>query len=301
MRFFYGWFTERLDEGYVLVRNPMNPRQVSRVPLNPEVVDCIVFWTKDPRPAMDKLGRLEPYPYYIQFTINPYGNDIERNLPPKNELLDTFKRLADGLGPDRVVWRYSPVLYTEKYTEEYHIGAFSKYAGILDGSTKQCKLSFLDMYSKIKKRMADMGIDNGCGEKNTALAQKLADIGRRHGIEVSACGNIDNAEAGIPLAKCIDDRLISKITGYSYGLKKDTGQRSGCYCVSSFDIGAYDTCANGCQYCYANFSESSVRKNLADCDPHSPMLCGSVRPQDRVTERRVSSDRIAQLSLFPPE
>lgn len=300
MRYFFDWFLERLKEGFVLVRNPMTARQVSRVPLNPDVVDCIVFWTKNPAPALDRLDEMEPYPYYVQYTVNPYGGDIECNLPPKPELLDTFRRLSDRLGPDRVVWRYSPVLYSAQYTEERHKEAFAEFAGKLQGYTKQCKLSFLDLYSKIRKRMYDMDIHGGIADQNSQLARELAGIGKTHGIEVSACGSIDFAAAGIPPAKCIDDQLISKITGYAYDLKKDTGQRDDCYCVQSVDIGAYDTCAGGCQYCYANFSADTVRRALRGYSPHSPLLCGTLQPGDKVTGRAAVSNRMMQMSMFGP-
>jgi len=246
LRYFFDWFLARLEEGFVWVRNPMNHGQVSRVPLNPSVVDCIVFWTKNPQPALSRLDELEPYPYYIQYTVNPYGNELECNLPPKPALLDTFLRLSDRLGPDRVVWRYSPVLYSERYTAQYHRDAFTRFAQRLRGHTRQCKLSFLDMYSKIRKRMRNLGIHGGTAPENAALARELADIGRKHGIEVSACGKLDRALAGIPPATCIDGKLISDITGYTYDLKKDPGQREDCYCAASVDIGAYDTCGNGC-------------------------------------------------------
>ena len=297
-RFFYEWFLNRLREGYVLVRNPINPQQVSRIRLDPEVLDAIIFWTKDPAPMLGKLNGLEPYPYYIQFTLNPYGSDVEHSLPPKKELLQTFRQLSEELGPERVVWRYSPVLYTQKYTAGYHLRAFGRLAEKLDGQTRQCKLSFLDLYPKIKKRMREMGVENGNMRQNIELAKQFAAIGKEHGIEVSACGNLDIQAAGIPPAKCIDDRLISKLTGYSYRFKKDPGQRADCYCAASIDIGAYDTCGNGCQYCYANFSQDSVRRSMRSFDVRSPMLCDSVQPGDKVSTRKVVSNKILQRSLF---
>ena len=297
-RFYFDWFLNRLNDGYALVRNPMNFSQVSRVPLDPEVVDCIVFWTKNPAPMLGKLDGLKGYPYYVQFTLNPYGNEMECALPPKEELFDTFKRLSERIGPERTVWRYSPVLLSEAYTPETHLAFFERAARTLNGYAKQCKLSFLDMYAKIRKRMHAMGVSEAAGEVNVHLAQKFAALGAENGIEVSACGNLDLAAAGIPPAKCIDDALISKITGFRYSLKKDPGQRADCYCVKSVDVGAYDTCANGCQYCYANASESTVRRSMAEYDPRSPMLCGTLLPGDKVTERRVKSDREGQTTLF---
>lgn len=300
-RFYFDWLLNRLGEGFALVRNPMNFHQVSRVPLSPEVVDCIVFWTKNPEPMLEKLDCLKNYSYYVQFTINPYGPEMECTLPLKERLVKTFQRLADQTSARQAVWRYSPVLLSESYPPEAHLEFFTKTAEALRGYTKQCKLSFLDFYPKIKKRMAVHGVSAVPEKEKILLARQLAEIGRKNGIEVSACGNLDLAAAGIPQAKCIDDALISKITGFQYRLKKDPGQRGDCYCVKSMDIGAYDTCGNGCLYCYANVSDDTVKKNMTGYDPHTPMLCGTLLPGDKVTERAAKPGRIRQVSLFDKE
>lgn len=297
-RFYFDWFLSRLADGFVLVRNPMNFHQVSRVPLSPETVDCIVFWTKDPAPMLAQLYRLEPYPYYIQFTVNPYGGETERALPPKKTLLDTFRRLAERIGPERMVWRYSPILISADYTAERHLEFFGETAQVLRGYTKQCKMSLLDLYPKIRKRMAACGVTAAGQSGGEALALRLAEEGRRNGIEVSACGSPSLAAAGLPQAKCVDGALITRITGLRYNLKKDAGQRASCACVKSVDIGAYDTCGNGCRYCYANVSDEAVRRNRAAYDPRAPLLCSRLLPEDKVTEREAKSDRAGQLSLF---
>ena len=113
--FYSKWFVNRIREGFFLVRNPMNFYQVSRVPLTPDVVDCIVFWTKNPIPMLDKLDELKEYQYYFQFTLTGYGHDIEAGLPDKKEaLIPAFQRLSDMIGPERVIWRYDPIVVTGK-------------------------------------------------------------------------------------------------------------------------------------------------------------------------------------------
>lgn len=124
--FYSDWFFKRLEEGYLYVRNPMNPGQVSKILLNQDTVDCFVFWTKDPGPMMERLSVLDRlgYPYYFQFTLTPYGADVELGLPHKNELVKTFRELSARLGPERVIWRYDPVLLSPSYTREYHSSGF---------------------------------------------------------------------------------------------------------------------------------------------------------------------------------
>ena len=113
------WFFNRLKEGYVLVRNPMNAHQISKIPLNPDVVDGIVFWTKNPAPMLDKLNHLKDFKYYFQFTLNAYGKEIATNLPSFGQRIDTFKRLSDLIGKERVIWRYDPILTNETYNTDF--------------------------------------------------------------------------------------------------------------------------------------------------------------------------------------
>ena len=108
--FYAPWFFNRLQEGYLLVPNPFDPRTLSRISLGRDVVDCIVFWTKNPAPMLPRLGELSGYNYYFQYTLNPYGADLEKHLPPLERRIETFKRLSDQVGRDRVVSRYDPIL-----------------------------------------------------------------------------------------------------------------------------------------------------------------------------------------------
>ena len=140
------WFYNRIKEGYVCVRNPMNVHQISRIPLSPDVIDGIVFWTKNPRPMMDRLDLLRDYMYYFQFTINSYGQDIEANIPSKNDIIiPTFRELSDMIGCERVIWRYDPILLTKKYSIDYHIRYFEEIAKRLSGYTEKCIISLVDL------------------------------------------------------------------------------------------------------------------------------------------------------------
>ena len=161
------WFMQRIKEGYVLARNPMNAHQVSRISLNPEVVDGIVFWTKNPLPMLDKLPLLKDYMYYFQFTLNGYEQDVEAGVPPKDKfIVPGFQRLSDMLGPERVIWRYDPILLNNKYTFNYHVQRFAELAKQLAPYTKQCTISFLDMYAKTERNMQGLAVQPWSLEKN---------------------------------------------------------------------------------------------------------------------------------------
>jgi hypothetical protein len=297
---FYGqWFVNRLKDGFVLVRNPMNPRQVSRIPLEKELIDCIVFWTKNPRNLMNLLDQLEEYRYYFLFTITAYGGELERYLPPKDDVIDTFVELSRRIGKERVVWRYDPILLTGTIDEEYHRQAFHYIAQRLENRTERCIISFLDMYKKCERNLKGFDIKEPNSEETNRLAAQLSAAAKEYGIEMTTCAEeMDLSEAGISHGKCIDDRLIQRITGYPLVLKEDRYQRKTCRCVESIDIGAYNTCPHICLYCYANSDAPSVRRNRMLHNPDSPLLLGEPSPDDSITHRTVRSHKKLQKGLF---
>ena len=299
--YYSDWFYKRIQEGFVLVRNPMNFRQISRISLSTDVVDGIVFWTKNPIPMLEGLDVIENYMYYFQFSITPYGKDIEPNLPSKTEIiLPAFKKLSNLIGSDRIVWRYDPILINEKYTMSYHIRAFDKIAGELQRYTKKVTISFVDTdYQGVKSNINELALHYFSHEAQIELASQLAEIARSHDLAIDTCAEkIDLQKYGISHARCIDDRLLSELLGESLSVDKDKNQRLECGCISSIDIGMYNTCLNGCRYCYANYSRKSVNGNYEKHNPSSPLVSGEVGEGDKINDRSVKSCRSAQLQVF---
>lgn len=294
------WFLNRIKEGFLYVRNPMNPHQVSRVELSPEVVDCIVFWTKNPLPMLDKLEALKNYTYYFQFTLTAYGKDVEPNVPHKRDvMLPAFQRLSEQIGKERVIWRYDPIFFSGKYNEAYHLKAFAQMAEALQGYTDTCVISFLDNYVKIGKNLQLLGVQQLSEPEIKAFAGKLSAIAKQYGIQMLSCAEqYDLEECGIAHGHCIDKQLIERLLGCKLQADKDKNQRPVCDCVESVELGTYNTCLNGCKYCYANYSAESVQRNAKTYDVHSPLLCGTVHVEDKVTQRKVRSLKACeQLSL----
>ncbi len=294
------WFFNRIKEGFAYVRNPMNAHQVSRIDLSPDVVDCIVFWTKNPEPMFGRLDELTSYNYYFQFTLTGYGKDIECNVPHKKEkMIPVFQKLSGKIGMNRVIWRYDPVIFTEKYTLDYHLKAFEQIATALKGYTEKCVISFVDVYAKNRKNMKRLDSYELEKKELMAFAKEIADMAKNNGMTVGSCAeSIDLDECGIQHNCCIDKTLIEDMIGCRLKAEKDKNQRMECGCVASVDIGTYNTCKNGCIYCYANYSEESVTKNCGKYDPESPILCGVIDENDKITERKVKSLRERQLSIF---
>lgn len=274
--FFGEWLLNRMRAGEVCVRNPMNHSQVSRIPLDPRKVECVVFWTKDPRNFIRYLREIDAlgYKYYFLFTINAYDRTIERGLRDKGEIIDTFVELADTIGAEKVVWRYDPIAISPVYAPEYHVKWFERAASRLRGHTERCVISFVDRYGAVKKSMDERGLREPSVEEMEFVAEKFAEICAACGIEArSCCEKIDLEKYGIKRNKCVDDQLIARITGKKISGAKDRSQRTLCGCVKSRDIGAYDTCGHGCAYCYANASDAEVRANRSNYDPDSSLLC----------------------------
>lgn len=294
------WFFNRIKEKFVYVRNPMNFHQVSKIDLSSEVVDCIVFWTKNPKPMLARLDELSKYKYYFQFTLTGYGKDIEPNVPHKKEMIiPIFQELSQKIGKEKVIWRYDPILFTEKYTMEYHLRAFEQIASALNGYTDKCVISFVDIYAKNKKSMAELGIKELSREQLWEFVKRLSQITAKNQMEIATCAEeIDLGICGIKHNSCIDRELIEQIIGYKINAGKDKNQRKECACLESVEIGTYHTCKNGCVYCYANESDAKVHNNCRLYDVNSPILCGKITESDKVSIRNVKSLKEGQVSIF---
>ena len=294
---FAPWFAGRIRAGTVLTRNPMNPAQLFRIPLSPDLIDCIVFWTKDAQnmlphlPLLDRLG----YRYYFQFTLTPYGRDLEPGLRRKQEILDPFRTLSAEIGPSRVLWRYDPIILNETLDTGWHREQFARMCDSLARWTRRVTVSFVDLYPKLHSSL----IRPIASSEITELSGFLAETAKSCGLDIRACCEAaDLRPLGIRPAACIDRELVESLCGCPVDLPKDTNQRSGCGCAASMDIGAYDTCPNGCVYCYANRSAAAACRRYAQHDPASELLFGSVQLGETVRLRQIRSCRKEQLSFF---
>ena len=299
--FYSQWFFNRIKEGYVLVPNPFNPKMISKVSLHPAVVDCIVFWTKNPAPMIDKLDHLQDYKYYFQFTLNPYGEKLENNLPSVDKRIDIFKRLSDKIGKEKVIWRYDPILTNEEYDVSFHKEAFAQIAYGLKDHTEKCMLGFIDHYQHIRTAVGQFNIQPLRKEEIEEIAVSFRNtINEYPAIQLDTCtSKVDLRHLGILAGLCIDKELIERITGYPLLAKKDKNQRNVCNCIESIDIGTYESCLNGCIYCYASKGNyNSVEYNTKKHDRNSPLQIGHPAEDDVVKEREMKSLRNNQYSLF---
>ena len=260
--FYSEWLMNRIQEGFVLVRNPYNPAQVTKYSLSPEVVNLIAFCTKNPALMLPFMDRLTPYGQYWFVTITPYGRDIESNVPDMGTVMDNFKILSDIVGVDSIGWRYDPILVDAAHTVEWHISEFEKMAATLRGYTETCVISFIDIYKKVERNFPEAKAVSR-GDKIT-IGKVLIEIAAKYGMTVRPCAEGNNLAA--------------------YGV----------------DIGAYDTCGHLCKYCYANADVNLVKENRKKHNPKSPFLIGESMPGDVIHEAEQKSwlDRQLRFDIF---
>jgi hypothetical protein len=287
--FYSKWILNRIRMGWCLVPNPFNTNQVSRVVLSPREVDAFVFWTRNPRPLMKFLDELDDLGcrYYFLFTLIGYPDRIDPGAPPLDRSIRTFCELSARVGPQRVVWRYDPIVLSDLTGTGFHERNFRLVAQELKGATARCVISFVKPYRKARGRMeaAARGstepLDFG-GTQISGLLSEISGCARDNRMEIFSCSSeLDFSEAfGIKPSKCIDADLISELFGTRISPPKDPCQRKECGCAVSRDIGMYDTCLFGCSYCYATSSLERARANHGRHDPQSPGMLGAERDEN---------------------
>ena len=295
--FFSDWFYSRIQEGYVCVRNPYFPNQVTKYRLDPQVIDIICFCTKNPKPMLSRLDLIKGYKQFWFVTITPYNQSIEPHVPNKNEIIRSFIELSKKIGSHCIGWRYDPIFLNDYYTIDYHLHIFEKMCQKLSGYTNQCVISFIDLYQKTKKNFKDVQEVNE--NDQIYLCQKFVEIGKRYHIEIYTCHENETLKTtGVHTSGCMNQQIIEKALDCSLKLPKISEARQGCRCLLNNDIGVYNTCLHGCLYCYANYDRSTVLNNYKKHNKKSPFLIGDFQKDDIIKEAKQVSYLDKQLSLF---
>ncbi|OIO04006.1 MAG: hypothetical protein AUJ49_03765 [Desulfovibrionaceae bacterium CG1_02_65_16] len=277
------WLMHRVRAGFCLVRNPFNARQLRRVDLSPAAVSAMVLWTRNAGPLLPYLPELEArgLRFVFQYTITGYPRALEPAAPAVQAALAAFRDLSARLGPtgpERVLWRYDPIILCGVMDEAAHVANFTRLADALAGKTARVTISFLEMYRKTVRNLArapGLGVIDHDPARLRDLAARLAGIAGARGIVMRSCACAEDLSAiGIAPGACVDGGLLSRLFGIAAPAGHDAGQRAACRCAKSVDIGQYDTCVHGCAYCYATADAARARAHRAAHDPHSPLLSG---------------------------
>lgn len=278
--FYSRWFLSRVRAGFCHWRNPYGG-QVYRVSLAPEDVLAFIFWSRNPWPLLPHLEGLRAagYRFAQHMTINGYPRAIESHNPPVDAAIATFRAVSQVVGPNFTFWRYDPILLSDQTPAAYHLEQFDRISRALAGATHRCYFSFAQFYGKTERNIARVERDHGltvertpAQEEQRALILALRDIAAPRGITLYACCEADLVGDGIAPSRCIDSDIIQALRGDAALHLAKAPTRADCGCVEAADIGAYDTCAFGCAYCYATNSRAAGLRRLRTHDPEDTIL-----------------------------
>lgn len=295
--YYSDWFYNRIKAGYVLVRNPYYPSQITKYLLNPEVIDMIVFCTKNPLPMLDQIFLLSAFDTYWFVTITPYGKEIEPFVPPKEQVIHSFQHLSKIVGTERISWRYDPIFITEQYSTAWHIEQFGQMTKALAGYTSQCVVSFIDLYERTLRNF--QGVRSVTRLEQEKLIAAFSEIAKENGLQIHlCCENADLVRENVDADGCMSKSVLEKALGCKLQVPKRKTARQECSCLLGADIGAYNTCSHGCLYCYANHDRNTVAKNRKLHHATSPLLIGEILENDVIKQAEQKSWKNGQLDFF---
>ena len=279
--YFMPWLLNRIDAGYVDIRNPFYPKIVHRVMFDD--VDGIVFCTKNPIPVLGVLKRI-PWPILFQVTLTPYKEEMEPGVPDKRLVIDAIKELSVQLGKDHVMLRYDPILISPVYTVDYHKMMFERLCSQLNGYTETIIISFLDLKKNTILNQKKYQYRQPSLIEMRTLAKHFSQIAKHYNMNVQTCAEeVDLREYGVENLPCMSAETAYFLTKKMKKWKK--GQRDECECISTVDLGAYNCCGHGCRYCYANYDEKQIQLNMKNHDPDSSLICGHLHNEDEIRIR----------------
>lgn len=303
VNYYSEWLMNRIYEGFVYSRNPLFPKQITKYDLNPQKIDCMMFCSKNYTPILKYMKEINSkYRIICHYTITAYGKDVEPKVPSIDESIETLIKLSNIIGKEKVIWRYDPLLITENYNIEHLIKTFEYIANKIHKHISLAIFSFVEMYKKLEVNMPE--IIPFTEKDKIVLATEIGKIAKKYNIPIQTCGtDIDYTKYGINLSGCTTTKILEKANGCKYKKVKEAHMRKGCHCIASRDIGAYDTCLNGCKYCYANKKPENIIKNYKLHNPKSPILIDKIRQDDIIknadqTSFIICSDKVEQLTLI---
>lgn len=277
--FYTNWFMERYHEGYVDVRNPFYPNQISRIKF--ENVDAILFCTKNPIPIINRIEEIK-HPILFHVTLTPYKKDIEPNLPKKREIIDAIKKISNIIGKDNIYLRYDPILLNDYYNIDYHIEAFEKICSLLNGYVTNIIVSFIDDYKNVRNNIKVLKLNDFTMDDYKEIGINFSKIAKKYNMTIQTCCEKNNLnEYGFIINDCVSKESAFKLTGKTFKKWKSRN----CNCIEMADIGCYNTCMHFCKYCYANYDERKVISNYKKHITNSSLLIGKIENNDLIKER----------------
>ena len=282
VQYFSDWLLKRFEEGVVYRRNPLYPCKVTRYELSPDKIDVVLFCSKNYKPILPRLHEItDKYNTYFYYTITAYGTDIEPGVPSIDESITTLIELSKIVGKNKVAWRYDPILFTEKYGIKQHSKTFEYIARKVAPYIDRCIFSFVGMYKQLYYNMPEI-IPMTENDKTNIVAV-LGSVAKKYKIQIQTCAtDVDYFIYGIKSSGCVTLDILGKANSIKFKKIKHKGMKKGCHCIVNRDIGAFETCQNGCRYCYANKHPEKSKENFKQHNPNANILIGEVKPTDEI-------------------
>jgi hypothetical protein len=289
VQYYTKWLLKRFEEGFVYSRNPLFKNKVTMYELNPEVLDCVIFCSKNYAPILNDITSItDKFNTYFHYTITAYSKDIEPNVPSIDESIETLIKLSNIVGKQRIAWRYDPILLTTKYTKNLHYETFNYMAEKISPYVDRCIFSFVEMYKKLKTNMPEIILLNE--NDKLEIAKNLGKIAKNHNLILQTCAtNGDYSQFGIKQSGCMTSEILGNANDIVFKKIKHSGNRSGCNCMENRNIGDYDTCPNDCKYCYANQNPQIAQENYKKHNPNSAFILGDLKETDEITKSNQKS------------
>ena len=282
--FYIEWFMNRYKEGFVDVRNPFNPKLVSRIYFSD--VDAIVFCTKNPIPILKYIDKIKQ-PILFHITLTPYKKDIEPNVLPKGTIIESIKKLSKLIDKDNIYVRYDPIFISDKYNLDYHIKSFDSLCSKLNGYVKHIIISFMDDYKNVRKNDYIIKSKQITDLDYEIIGKNFSKIAECYNMAIQTCSEERNLiEYGFQKKDCISHELALKLTGKTNFKSWKARNNKNCKCIEMVDIGMYNTCKHYCKYCYANYDEKNIENNFKLHDKNSSLLIGYLKEDDIIKIRK---------------
>lgn len=284
VQYYTEWLLKRFEEGFVYSRNPMFPNKVTKYELNPEILDCVIFCSKNYEPILPYIESItNRFNTYFHYTITAYGKDIEPKVPSIDKSIETLIKLSEIVGKQRIAWRYDPILLTEKYTKEVHYNTFDYMAEKISPHIDRCIFSFVEMYKKLKVNMPEIILLNE-NDKNE-IAKNIGGISKKYNMIIQTCATNGNYEQfNIKPSGCMTSEILGTANNITFKKIKHSGNRQSCNCMENRNIGDYDTCPNGCKYCYANQDPKIALENFKKHKPEFDTILGNLKDTDEISQ-----------------
>ncbi len=266
--FYMRWLDNRIKKGYVDVRNPVVKERTYRVSLRPEDVHSIVLWSKNFRPFLNsELSRSNQYEWYFNFSLVDCP-EWEKSVPPLTEQLRQVKEISERWSGNRINWRFDPIVFWDRGNQSNIDSFYTICDHMAECGVSRGTFSFVTWYNKVKKRVAEQGMDfyDPPLSKKLEILSRFSAYANPRGIVLESCCNDALLQAdGVVKGSCVNGYLLTQLTGERCSLARDSSQRHDCGCTKSSDIGSYEmSCPHGCVYCYAKpvfFNSKLVSSN----------------------------------------